>query len=351
WLEIEVSGDGAMTPRHRLVSVPYSFRAENANNSDELNYQSASYYLNASNINAGTLSDSRLSANVTRLGSTIEYTEISNNIVSSIDGVTNDGGNIDLVAGTNMTITPNDIANTITFDASTSGDNLGNHTATQNINLNGHYLSGDGENEGIYVPNNGKVGINTNSPVYNLDVVGDGFWAMAVRSGVTNFYEAVIIEDSGWQPDLTVEGSMKVSKDTFLATDSGNVGIGTTSPIYPLHMGSGAYCSAVGAWTNASSRKYKENIEELTKEKAISVLKQLKPVEFNYKIDKEDKYVGFISEDVPELVATKDRKGLCSMDIVGVLTKVVQEQQTINEGLLQRISELEKEIKQLKKQK
>jgi hypothetical protein len=35
--------------------------------------------------------------------------------------------------------------------------------------------------------------------------------------------------------------------------------------------------------------------------------------------------VGFIAEDVPALVATADRKGLSPMDVVAVLTKVVQE--------------------------
>ncbi len=38
-------------------------------------------------------------------------------------------------------------------------DNLGNHTATQNIQLNNNWLSNDGGNEGIAVDNTGKVGI------------------------------------------------------------------------------------------------------------------------------------------------------------------------------------------------
>ena len=45
-----------------------------------------------------------------------------------------------------------------------------------------------------------------------------------------------------------------------------------------------------------------------------------------YKVD-DEAHVGFIAEDVPDLVATGDRKGLSAMDIVAVLTKVVQQQQ------------------------
>ena len=41
----------------------------------------------------------------------------------------------------------------------TEGDNLGNHTATENIKTNGHYISNDGDNEGIYIDADGNVGI------------------------------------------------------------------------------------------------------------------------------------------------------------------------------------------------
>ncbi|MBL0174486.1 MAG: hypothetical protein IPP94_04320 [Ignavibacteria bacterium] len=50
--------------------------------------------------------------------------KISPNIVSSLDGVSNDGGDIDLVAGANITLTPNDAANTITIAASGGGGGL-----------------------------------------------------------------------------------------------------------------------------------------------------------------------------------------------------------------------------------
>ena len=73
----------------------------------------------------------------------------------------------------------------------------------------------------------------------------------------------------------------------------------------------------------------------------MATLKGLSPVRYNYKVDKAEEYVGFIADDVPELVATNDRKALSSMDIVAVLTKVVQEQQKTISELAARMAELE----------
>ena len=113
---------------------------------------------------------------------------------------------------------------------------------------------------------------------------------------------------------------------------------GRRNPNFPLEMGSGAHVTTGGVWTNASSREYKENIRDLTIEEAVTALRELQPRRFNYKVDKEEEYVGFIAEDVPELLASKDRKGLSPMDIVAVLTKVVQEQQKKIEALEARLN-------------
>jgi len=134
-------------------------------------------------------------------------------------------------------------------------------------------------------------------------------------------------------------------KNFVLAPFGGDVGINTSSPLYPLHIGNGAYCSTGGVWTNASSREYKTDIKQLTAEKAMDTLTQLNPVEFAYKADSEEKHIGFIAEDAPELVASKDRKGMSSMDVVAVLTKVVQEQQKTIAELSRKMSELERELK------
>lgn len=94
-------------------------------------------------------------------------------------------------------------------------------------------------------------------------------------------------------------------------------------------------------WLEGSSRELKNDIKELTTEEALDAFKKMQPVTFKYKTDPEEDCVGFIAEDVPDIVATKDRKSLNAMDIVGVLTKVVQDQQNTIQELSQRISTLE----------
>lgn len=56
-------------------------------------------------------------------------------------------------------------------ETGTGADNLGNHIATQNIQLSGNYLSNDGDNEGIQVDNAGLVNIGgtTFSQALNVD--------------------------------------------------------------------------------------------------------------------------------------------------------------------------------------
>ena len=109
----------------------------------------------------------------------------------------------------------------------------------------------------------------------------------------------------------------------------------------------GATLTAGGHWADDSSREYKENITALSAKEAINTLAGLNPIKYNYKVDKDEKHVGFIAEEVPELVAMKDRKALSPMDIVAVLTKVVQEQKETVEKQQAVINTLSKKFAQL----
>ena len=89
-----------------------------------------------------------------------------------------------------------------------SGDNLGNHVASQNIELNGHYLSGDGDNEGVYVDNTGKVGIGFTGPFFSpLNLSGSGVYDATISSKNTT---------SGieWRYGAITDGDFSVVKIT-----------------------------------------------------------------------------------------------------------------------------------------
>ena len=131
--------------------------------------------------------------------------------------------------------------------------------------------------------------------------------------------------------------------ERMIIDNEGFIGLGgIANPSSPIHHQNGATLSAGGAWLNGSSRSTKQDIAELAADEALSTLQNLAPVKFTYKVDPNEKYVGFIAEDVPDLVATADRKNLSSMDIVAVLTKVVQEQQKTIDELAAKVEELEK---------
>jgi hypothetical protein len=110
-------------------------------------------------------------------------------------------------------------------------------------------------------------------------------------------------------------------------------------------MASGAQVTAGEVWTDTSSRDYKEDIEELSATAAVSTLQGLNPVTFKYKAEEDERHVGFIAEDVPELVASSDRKGMSPMDVVAVLTRVVKEQQETVKQQQEAIREQQEAVK------
>ena len=123
--------------------------------------------------------------------------------------------------------------------------------------------------------------------------------------------------------------------------DQGQVGVGTSTPTAPLEMASGAHVTVGGVWMNASSRELKDHVRELDGRAALQAVSLLQPVVFSYRAEPEEEYIGFVAEDVPEMVSHAGRDSLSPMDLVALLTKVVQEQQA-------EIQELKRDIREIK---
>jgi hypothetical protein len=196
----------------------------------------------------------------------------------------------------------------------------------------------------LCLKSDGKVGVGTWSPAYAMELETTGEAATFVCDQ-TDGASACISAGGSY----VFIGSKSNNDFRLLANDSpkmtlttaGYVGIGTTSPGHLLEISGGAYSDGSG-WYPTCSRELKENITELTIEEAMTALEDLSPVKYNYKTNKDQARVGFIAEDVPELVALNSRKNLSTLDIVAVLTKALQEHQKTITELKERISELEK---------
>jgi hypothetical protein len=168
WLEVEVDGE-IMAPRRELASAPYALHAAD---SDQLGGAApGAYSLDGHDHDADYVNEGQ--------GNSVTTGMLVPDIVSSLDGVSNDGGNIDLVEGAGVTITPNDGANTITI-AATGGSDDGDWTIA----------GGD-----VY-RTTGDVGIGTASPDAKLEVVataGEAGWFSTSDSGT---YDAALVAEN-----------------------------------------------------------------------------------------------------------------------------------------------------------
>ena len=187
--------------------------------------------------------------------------------------IINSDGSRTLFYGVNLIITK--LNPSIT--TSTTADNLGDHTATKNILLNGNYLSNDGDNEGIRIDNSGKVGIGTATPTTSLHIENGNIFgsdpsvttspsmyiynnnntsttahsSLAIRTngggggnpylsfdvnGVRGYSMGIDNADADKFKFYTNWNLNNVNAPAFTVTTDNRVGIGTTSPVSRLHI-------------------------------------------------------------------------------------------------------------------
>ncbi len=170
-------------------------------------------------------------------------------IVSSIDGVVNDGGDIDLVAGPNITITPDDTGNTITFEATAGGGDDGDWTI-------------DGDDMYTTVP--GNVGVGTTVP-------HERFHIHQPLAGERSYLQMTNDATGPTAGDGTIFGlgndgstylrNLETDKGVYIGTEettrlavmaTGEVGIGTTSPLALLDVAGTARVEGFEMPTGAS---------------------------------------------------------------------------------------------------
>ncbi|MFH1162023.1 MAG: hypothetical protein V1696_01975, partial [Candidatus Jorgensenbacteria bacterium] len=149
------------------------------------------------------------------------------------------------------------------------GGNLYYNTGTKSLSLSttggpgndaaGYLTFGTGLNaERMRITSDGNVGIGTSTPAYKLDVWGTGRFTgqltvptpTADTSAATKGYVDSVVGGGSGAGSFT---TLTSSATTTLATAGGNVGIGTTSPVYTLDVVGAASPFRVKSTTAAAS--------------------------------------------------------------------------------------------------
>ena len=249
----------------------------------------------------------------------------------------------------------------------------------------------NGSADKVTIKNDGKVGIGTTNPSYELDVQGSGVGGELICATVSSGSKGAIVGVSDTGNAVTGgcngagfgvygasyhssgiggyfgnnENGIALQTGNGTVYLSGNVGIGTASPNQKLEVNGSIRTTALGGGGDrdigvdndgdiiiySSDRRLKKNIKSLGD--AVEKITKMRGVTFEWKNDKKmgkGKRIGLIAQEVEKIapeVVSHPKDGMLSIryrDLTGLFVEAIKEQQD-------QIKTLEKKIKKLEGKK
>jgi hypothetical protein len=206
WLGVTVFENPELAPRIQLTSSAYSLMANNVMDT----------CITAEKIVDGA----------------VTIAKILPDVVSSINSVVNDGGNIDLVAGSNVTIIPNNTDKTITISSS-GGDGIGGSGTTNYLPMfTGPTTLG---NSAAY-QSGSNIGFGTINPQGLVHITRYGDKQLILGHNNQPSWEWLFEVDAAAKMTLKNEGAGSPLTVMSFNPSIGNIGIGKDNPTEKLDV-------------------------------------------------------------------------------------------------------------------
>ena len=366
WLGITVAAGTELIPRIALASVPYSI-----------------YSLNVPD-------------------NSINAVKIANNqVVKSLNGLKD---NVNLVAGSNITITPS--GNDLTISSTGGGSGIG---GSGTANYLSKFTNSSTLGNSVLYDDGNRIGIGTTTPDYSLTINSNSTSGLALKLsrsgglGMAFLEEGQPVDGKAWSFNIfqqkfkintAADNGYTQIKNIVTFERNGYVGIGTDAPVTNLQLvhdqyvpgggftlqqtsnsnrwqfyvsqstnflrlfyndaSMGGFDNTNGNYTPVSDIRLKKNIQPIND--MLNVIMELQPKTYQMKADNSHNNIsyGLIAQDVekvlPELITVyngddgdgiKDLRMLSYTELIPILIKAMQEQQAIIEDLTKRVQALE----------